>query len=408
MAEDEENSKYKFYYFRKAEEFFDDELYRFAVQDMQDKYFGNSEKSQKYQEALKRLNSHIVTKRFVFADGSLREGEYQTIENYSSIDSDLRLLQLEGLREKLEKTSKHAAGDKSIYQGKNDEYENDRKYIETGNFSNSRTELVVTQKNLLSLFNRFRRNESVEDDVNVIKGPKGLYDNSPVHRYKARVDYLMREEKERLAKQGKKVNTFLSLWKSRIKAVTSAGSVDKEIMNIGKKKIKENLDRRAETRLLEDKYIALGYHILYLKRTYITSKDKKERALIRRYLEIALKEKESIESDKNFDKNRIKVEDLKQTDVVTLEDVVIKEGNNVTRTVNGIKTLSKLGATYVGPNVNDWLLNNALIEQPINVSNWVKGKNGESGHFEELIEAEIVVNPRVLKICNITEQQIKR
>lgn len=407
MAEDEDNSKYKFYYFRKPEEFFDDELYRFAVQDMQDKYFGNSEKSQKYQEALRRLNSHIVTKRFVFADGSLREGEYQTIENYSSIDLDLRLLQLEGLREKLEKTSKYAAGDKSIYQGNEEEYDNDRKYINTGNFANSRTELVVPQKNIFSLFNRFRRNENVEDDGSVIKGPKGLYDNSPVHRYKARVDYLMRAEKEKLVKEGKKVNTFLSLWKSRVKALTSAASVNKEIMNIGKKKIKENLDRRAETRLLEDKYIALGYHILYLKRTYITSKDKTERALIRRYLEIALKEKENIESDRNFDKNKIKLEDLKQTDAVTIEETVVTEGSEATRVINGIKTLSKLGATYVGPNVNDWLLNNSLINQPINVATWVKGKDGTPGHFEEILESEIVVNPRVLKICNISEDQIK-
>ena len=201
----EDNSKYKFYYSRKAEDFFDEELYRFAVQDMQDKYYGNSEKSQKYNDALKRLNSHIITKRFVFADGSLREGEYQTIENYSSIDSDLRLLQLEGLKERLEKTSKYAAGDKSIYKDE-EEYNNDRKYIDTSNFANSKTELIVPPKNVLSFLNRFGGKNSSREDGNVIKGPKGLYDNNPIHRYKARVDFLMKAEKEKLAKEGKKVN----------------------------------------------------------------------------------------------------------------------------------------------------------------------------------------------------------
>ena len=144
----EDNGKFKFYYFKKAEDFFDNELYRFAVQDMQDKYYGNSEKSQKYKSALNGLNSHIVTKRFVFADDSSNVGEFLTIENYSGIDSDLKLLQLEGLKEKLEKTSKYAAGDKSVYNGK-EEYNRDLEYIKTSNFSSGNNQMIVPEENAL-------------------------------------------------------------------------------------------------------------------------------------------------------------------------------------------------------------------------------------------------------------------
>ena len=81
---------------------------------MSDKNFGNPEKNEVYYEALNRLISHIVTKRFVFADGSVKEGEYQTIDSYPKLEEDLKILQLDGLKDRLEKTSKHAAGDKSI------------------------------------------------------------------------------------------------------------------------------------------------------------------------------------------------------------------------------------------------------------------------------------------------------
>ena len=410
----EDNGKFKFYYFKKAEDFFDNELYRFAVQDMQDKYYGNSEKSQKYKSALNRLNSHIVTKRFVFADDSSNVGEFLTIENYSGIDSDLKLLQLEGLKEKLEKTSKYAAGDKSVYNGK-EEYNRDLEYIKTSNFSSGNNQMIVPEENALSwlknnvvtpLGKLVGRNNSRNDD-NFIKGPKGLYENRPAHRYKARVDYLMKSEKERLAKEGKPVNTFLSLWKSRLKALTNATSIDREIMRAGSEKIKENLDRRAETRLLEDKYIALGYHIDYLKRTYLTTKKKEDRISIKEHLESSLKEKERIENDKNFDKDKIKIEDLKQTDAIILELHEDIEEKDIVKTVKGINTLSKIGAIYVGPKVNKWLLDNSLIQSPIEVSTWVKGNDKNEGHFNELIESEIIVNKRVLKICDITEDMTK-
>ena len=39
-----DHGRFKFYYEKKVSDFFDNDLFKFAVQDMNDKYFGNAEK----------------------------------------------------------------------------------------------------------------------------------------------------------------------------------------------------------------------------------------------------------------------------------------------------------------------------------------------------------------------------
>ena len=65
-----EDYRYKFYYDKEPEDFFDKGLYDYAITDMWDKYWGNREKSEKYYESLKRLKSHIKVERFSFKDSN--------------------------------------------------------------------------------------------------------------------------------------------------------------------------------------------------------------------------------------------------------------------------------------------------------------------------------------------------
>ena len=427
-----DHGRYKFYYERKKEEFFDNELYRFAIQDMSDKYFGNPEKNEVYYEALNRLISHIVTKRFVFADGSVKEGEYQTIDSYPKLEEDLKILQLDGLKDRLEKTSKHAAGDKSIYNGNEEEYNRDLEYIDTNNFAYNRNQMTVqnlktlgrfgenvesnnpivnallwVRNNITAPVNRFIGRGVSRAYESTIKGPSGLYSNKPSHRYKARVDYFLAEERERLVKEGKNPNSYVALLKARLKAVTNYAEGNRQILNAGREKIRENLNKQAEAKLLEDKYTALYYHIDDLKRKFLTHEDQDELSLIKKHLEIALREKESIERDRRFNKNNVKIEGLDQTDAITLEQHRGANKDNVTRVVTGVKALATLGVLYTGPKVKKWLLDNSAVHTPVETSTWINGTEANPGHFETVLGSEVTVNPTVLKICNISEDMVK-
>lgn len=427
-----DHGRYKFYYERKKEEFFDNELYRFAIQDMSDKYFGNPEKNEVYYEALNRLISHIVTKRFVFADGSVKEGEYQTIDSYPKLEEDLKILQLDGLKDRLEKTSKHAAGDKSIYNGNEEEYNRDLEYIDTNNFAYNRNQMTVqnlktlgrfgenvesnnpivnallwVRNNITAPVNRFIGRGVSRAYESTIKGPSGLYSNKPSHRYKARVDYFLAEERERLVKEGKNPNSYVALLKARLKAVTNYAEGNRQILKAGREKIRENLNKQAEAKLLEDKYTALYYHIDDLKRKFLTYEDQDELSLIKKHLEIALREKESIERDIRFNKNNVKIEGLDQTDAITLEQHRGANKDNVTRVVTGVKALATLGVLYTGPKVKKWLLDNSAVHTPVETSTWINGTEANPGHFETVLGSEVTVNPTVLKICNISEDMIK-
>lgn len=431
-----DHGRFKFYYEKKVSDFFDNDLFKFAVQDMNDKYFGNAEKNELYYEALERVLSHIVTNRFVFADGSLREGEYQTIESYSRLEEDLKLLQLEGLKEKLEKTSKHSAGDKSIYGGDEEKYNEDAKYIETNNFAYDRNALTVQNLKTLGRYgdivkfdnpilkalfavrnfvsapiHRFVGRGVSKAYESKIKGPSGLYSNKPTHRYRARKDHFIAKERERLKQEGKKGNDFLILWKARFQAAINVRQGNEEILKLGQEKIRANLNVQAETKYLSDKYKALTYHIDDLKRKFLTYTDENELTLIKKHLEIALREKEGIERNSNFYKTQIKIEGLEQTDVISLEQHRLANKDNVTRVVSGVKLLATLGVAYVGPKAKKWILDNTQIEDTIEKSVWVpttgEGSSYVPGHFETMIEKELAINPRVLKICNITEEMMK-
>lgn len=75
------------------------------IQDMLDKYYGNSKKEKEYKKRLKRFKSHITTK-----DG------YKCVEDYKEKSEDEKFLQLEEYSYKLECLSRKANGDDSEYR----------------------------------------------------------------------------------------------------------------------------------------------------------------------------------------------------------------------------------------------------------------------------------------------------
>lgn len=397
------NYKYEFNYNKKPEDFFDNELYEFAKSDMKDKFKGNREKNKRYYESLSRLKSHIKTERFSFKDSNnnVVDGEYQTILNYTNLKEDLKLLQLEGLKERLEKTSKALAGDASIYSNEED-LQKDLKYIETNNFAYNRNQmttqnlktlgrygdvvktnskifnaLLFVRNNIRAPINRFIGKGASNLYSRVFDAPSGLYSNKPTHRYKARRDYFYNKEKKELEKQGKKIIPFVSLWKARLKAIINYDEANNAILEAGKESIKKSVENIQQSRYLSDKYEAVSEHIKYLREKLFIINDTEEINSIKEHLAKCLNIRDEIRESEFFEEDKVKERVLSQTDVITLEQHLSANKDNVTRTITGAKMLATAGIIYAGPKIRNWILEHTKIQSQVEKNTWV------SGHYDK-------------------------
>ena len=139
--------------------------YEMRRQDMLDKFYGNKARGKDYAIAMQNLKDHIVEKEFEFKDkdGKTVKGTYQTVEDYSEKEEDLKFMQLEEYSERLERLTKAEAGDLSVYnnvhirdeEGKfvklspEEARKADEQYIESNN--NAYNKLVSTRENLKTL-----------------------------------------------------------------------------------------------------------------------------------------------------------------------------------------------------------------------------------------------------------------
>lgn len=428
--------KYKFYYDRKPEEFFDNDLYEFAVEDMVDKFNGNREKSQKYYETLNRVKDHIKIEHFSFKDseGNIRDGEYQTLQSYSNLENDLKLLQLEGLKEKLEHSSKALAGDNSVYNGDNEALENDLKYIKTNNFAYNRNQMTTqnlktlgrygeevrtnskilnavffVRNNIRAPISRFIGKRVSNSYSKIFKGPKGLYDNKPTHRYKARRDYFYNQERKKAEERGKKFNPFISLWKSRVNAILRYKEGNERILEAGKNAIRESVDKIKETKYLADKYNAVSEHIKYLKEKIFMISDTEEIENIKQNLTECLNIRDEIKRSEFFKDESVKQEYLDQTDAITFEQHFKANKDNVTRTITGIKLAATAGMIYVGPKIKDWILEHTKIPVKVEQNTWVPGNHEKrwvedtSQSVNSYTEEDLINNFSIENMMNVSK-----
>lgn len=392
--------KYKFYYDKKPEDFFDENLYNFAITDMFDKYFGNKEKSTQYYESLNRLKNHIKTEHFSFRDlnNNIVDGQYQTIQNYSNLESDLKLLQLDGLKEKLEKTSKALAGDNSIYSGNDDELEKDLKYIETNNFAYNRNQMTTqnlrtlgrygedvrtnskilnalffVRNNVRAPINRFLGRGVSRAYSTVFKANTGLYDSKPSHRYKARRDYFYNKDKQRIEQNGKRLIPFVTLWKARVNSILKYKEGNNEILKAGESSIKASVERIQKTKYLANKYSAVNEHIKYLKEKLFMVSDSEEIENIKQNLSACLNIRDEIRESEFFKEEVIKQESLEQTDAITFEQHMRANKDNVTRAVTGAKLAATAGIVYFGPKIKEWILEHVKVPTKTEQNTWIPG-----------------------------------
>lgn len=429
---------YKFYYTRKIEDFFDKDLFNFAMQDMFDKYFGNAEKERIYKEALERVKNNIVQKtfRFINGNGNVQEGSYQTIEYYSKINDDLKLLQLEEIQEKLEKVSKYSAGDTSVYTSEKD-LEEDRKYLDTNNFAYNRN--AITTQNLKTL-GRYGENVTTPSKIlntlliarnkitapinrfigrgvskaygNIFTGNAGLYSNKRTHRYSARRNFFLNEERKKANEQGKKFRIFPAIMKARLKAITNYKEGNDKILKYGEESIRASMLKIQEAKLLEDKYKAVTYHIKDLMEKYLIITNTEEKAEIRKQLSIAINEKDKIEQSPIFVENNIQKIGLSQTDAITLEEHIQANKDNVTRVISGIKMAGVAGIRYAGPKIRDWILEHSQIKRLETQREWVPGYYeqqwipGKKVEVKSYTEEELLNNFQINKLMEASNDKI--
>ena len=95
----------------------DDEKKR-LIQDMIDKYYGNSEKEKEYKTRYKRFKSHIINKEFKYLkDGEVLTGTCKSIDKaYPEYEEDIKFLQFDEYGIRLERLTRAELGDFSLYE----------------------------------------------------------------------------------------------------------------------------------------------------------------------------------------------------------------------------------------------------------------------------------------------------
>lgn len=396
--------------------------YESRRQDMLDKFYGNKTKAKMYSEMMKDLQDNIedVEFEFVDEDGNTQKGVYKTVKDYVGRTSDLSFMQLEEYIERLERLTKAQAGDKSVYEDvhiRNQEGKfvklspeearlQDELYIENNN--NAYNRLVSTRKNLMTLgkygekvdYNKFQEGQPVRNTlravgnaakfvrnhvtapINKFIGSKivspiyakvtgaddpakvaGLYSNKLTHRYVARREYFESQGK------GYFSSRFNSIFKAKEgnKAILSAGAYD--IQESLKRKYTEIADKEAMKKKVEFASKSVEEKIEMLKADIEKATEASDIEKLKATLAETEKAKAQIERDKVLNEKTATAQTI-QTDAVDISQHDIANKENVTRTITGVKVLTRLGIRkLVGPKIKEWLLEHTqkpatVIEPP--------------------------------------------
>ena len=383
--------------------------YEMRRQDMLDKFYGNKEKSEEYSIKMEELQWHIVEVEFEFIDdkGQPQKGIYQTVKPYEGMEEALEFMQLEEYAERLERLTKAQAGDKSVYDDihfRNKEGQivklspekakmQDELYIQNNN--NSYNRLVSTRKNLMTLgkygekvdYNKFQEGQPVRNTlravgnaakfvrnhvtapINKFIGSKivspiyakvteaddpsnvaGLYSNKLTHRYVARREYFESQGK------GYFSSRFNSIFKAKEgnKAILAAGAYD--IQESLKRKYTEIATKEAMAKKVEFASKSIDEKIAMLQADLEKAQDDTARAKLQATLEETKKAKLQIERDRALNEKTATAQTI-QTDAVDISQHDIANKENVTRTITGVKVLTRLGIRkLVGPKIKEWLL----------------------------------------------------
>lgn len=388
-------------------------------QDMLDKFYGNRTRGKEYAMAMQTLKNHIVEKEFEFKDkdGKTVKGIYETVEDYSGREEDLKFMQLEEYVERLERLTKAEAGDLSVYNdvhvrdkdGKfvklspEEAREADEQYIESNN--NAYNKLVSTRENLKTLgkygervpYSEFREHQAVRNifravgnagkfvrnnitaPVNRFIGSKivspiygkvvgadhkvaGLYGNKRTHRYVARRDYF--------ASQGKGYfsSRFNSIFNAKEgnRAVLAAGAYD--IQQSIMKKYTDIAQQKAFEKKTEFASKSIDEKIAMIQADLDKATDEKDKAKLSSTLEDLGKAKLQIARDKALNEKTATAQTI-QTDAVDISQHDIANKENVTRTITGVKMLTRFGIRkFVGPKIKEWMLKHTTKTQPAPVN----------------------------------------
>ena len=387
-------------------------------QDMLDKFYGNKAKGKEYSEKYKELQSHIKKMPFEYIDkdGNVQKSTYLAVEEYEGMEEALTFLQLEEYPERLKRLTKAEAGDLSVYKDvhvRNEDgkfiklsEENARKadeqYIETNN--NAYNKLVSTRDNLKTLgkygekvdYTKFQKGQPIRNfvraagnvakfvrnhvtaPVNKFVGSKiispiygvttgadkkvaGLYANKRTHRYVARREYF--------ESQGK------GYFSSRFNSIFNAKEGNKAILSAGAYDIQQSLIK---------KYTELAKQEAMKKQTEFASKSIEDKIeMIKKDLDKATVETDKVKLQATLaDLEKAKVQIARdrqlnektaitqtiQTDAVDISQHDIANKENVTRTITGIKLLSRLGIRkLVGPKIKEWLMEHTTKIEPVRV-----------------------------------------
>ena len=366
---------------------FKKELYELE-NDMLNKYYGNKEVEKQYRKRMKEFKSHIVEKEFSYIDenGKKQTGTYSTIEPYEGYEEDIKFLQLETYKEKLERITK--SNYVSYFYKNDEEKEADMHYIETNNDAYNR--LALTEKHLATLgkfgekaptiktvegqyilngvkhcLNGFIHvRNTIIAPINKLAGhiispvygkvsgarngkTKGLYKNKRTHRYKARAEYFQS------VGNGYFKSKILSIVKAKEgnAAVLSAGASNiydslrnKYITDIinsrATKKFEEIKERNKE---IDNEFLEINNNSQYT-----------EEQKLQKQIELANKAKELTSYLSPLNKYEIR-----QTDAVDYRTHDKANNENVTRAV----TLGKIAlGKFVGPKIRDWLMSKTMIK----------------------------------------------
>ena len=389
--------------------------YEMRRRDMLDKFYGNRKKGAEYKDRLYRLEDHIIDKDFEFTDkdGARKVGVYQTVEDYPEMQEDLTFLQLEEIVERIERRSKKQAGDLSVYSKFDDPekaFKEDDDYVATDNHAYNG--LLATSTNLMTLgkygekvpYSKMQEGQIVRNifrgignaakffrnhvtaPINKFIGSKivapiydritgvetgttaGVYSNKRTHRYVARRDYF----------QSQGQGYFKSRWNSIFKAkegnaaILSAGAHD--IKQSIVKKYTEMAQREAVRKQTEFMDKSLDEQIEMIKKDLEAASPEN-----RKKLELTLEDlnaaKAQVAGDRTSNEEK-KISQTVQTDAIGLDQHYVANKENVTRTITGVKMLTRLGIRkFVGPKIKEWLLKHTTKEVPIEQPTDVKVPN---------------------------------
>ena len=380
--------------------------------DMLDKYYGNADKKYEYAERMEYFKDHIVTKEFTFIgeDGKKHKGTYKTVKPYEGMENDQEFLQLEEYIERLERSTKYEAGDKTVYDDVRDSkgelrdpkvvMEEDKHYIETNN--NAYNRLAMTHRNLMTLgkygekvnYGKFVEGQPVRNVLKAVGNvakfirnhttapiskfigtyvvapvygaitkPKdnvaGLYSNKISHRYVARREYF--------AAQGKGYfsSRFNSIFNAKEgnKAILSAGAYD--IQQSIRTKYQQIAEQDAVRKQTEFMSKSLDERIAMIEADMEKASDPENKARLEATLSDLRKAQEQVAQDA-IKNERKTIDQTRQTDAVDndVHDIANKE--NVTRVITGVKMLTRFGIRkFVGPKLKEWLVERTKVPQEV-------------------------------------------